>query len=81
MRSICFALLTPFFFLRAGTLISTSALVSGAGVIVLLLAVNSPPSGVAISTRSRPCSSTKTSSGAASWWISTVPAGTVIRFM
>jgi Sodium/hydrogen exchanger family len=39
MRSIAFALLTPFFFLRAGLLISASALVSGAGVIVLLFAV------------------------------------------
>src|ERR1035437_4165561 len=33
IRSIAFALLTPFFFLRAGTLISASALVTGAGVI------------------------------------------------
>jgi Kef-type K+ transport system membrane component KefB len=39
MRSIAFALLTPFFFLRAGTLISSPALVSGAGVIALLLLV------------------------------------------
>jgi Kef-type K+ transport system membrane component KefB len=39
MRSICFALLTPFFFLRAGTLISARALVSGAGVIAFLLGV------------------------------------------
>jgi Kef-type K+ transport system membrane component KefB len=39
MRSICFALLTPFFFLRAGTLISAPALVSGAGVILALLSV------------------------------------------
>jgi Kef-type K+ transport system membrane component KefB len=39
MRSIAFALLTPFFFLRAGLLISASALVSGAGVIGLLFAV------------------------------------------
>ena len=31
LRSIAFALLTPFFFLRAGTLISAPALVSGAG--------------------------------------------------
>jgi Kef-type K+ transport system membrane component KefB len=38
MRSISFALLTPFFFLRAGLLISAHALLSGAGVIVLLLA-------------------------------------------
>jgi Kef-type K+ transport system membrane component KefB len=39
IRSISFALLTPFFFLRAGTLISASALISGAGVIALLLLV------------------------------------------
>jgi Kef-type K+ transport system membrane component KefB len=39
MRSICFALLTPFFFLRAGSLISVRALVSGAGVIAALLGV------------------------------------------
>ncbi|HMK96892.1 MAG TPA: cation:proton antiporter [Acidimicrobiales bacterium] len=39
IRSISFALLTPFFFLRAGTLISAHALVSGAGVIGLLLMV------------------------------------------
>ena len=36
MRSISFALLTPFFFLRAGLLISIPALASGAGVIALL---------------------------------------------
>src|SRR5207249_6946027 len=39
LRSIGFALLTPFFFLRAGILISAPALASGAGVIALLLAV------------------------------------------
>ena len=39
MRAVAFAILTPFFFLRAGTLISAPVLVSGAGVIVLLLAV------------------------------------------
>jgi len=39
LRSIAFALLTPFFFLRAGTLISGPALVSGAGVIAVLLLV------------------------------------------
>jgi Kef-type K+ transport system membrane component KefB len=39
LRSIAFALLTPFFFLRAGTLISAPALVSGAGVIAVLLLV------------------------------------------
>ena len=39
LRSMAFALLTPFFFLRAGTLISASALVDGAGVIAFLLLV------------------------------------------
>ena len=39
LRTIAFALLTPFFFLRAGTLISAPALVSGAGVIASLLCV------------------------------------------
>jgi Kef-type K+ transport system membrane component KefB len=39
LRSIAFALLTPFFFLRAGTLISARALIGGAGVIGLLLLV------------------------------------------
>jgi Kef-type K+ transport system membrane component KefB len=39
MRSICFALLTPFFFLRAGLLISAPALAAGAGAIALLLLV------------------------------------------
>jgi Kef-type K+ transport system membrane component KefB len=36
MRSVAFAFLTPFFFLRAGLLISVPALVQGAGVIGLL---------------------------------------------
>ena len=36
MRSAAFALLTPFFFIRAGLLISIPALVGGAGVIGLL---------------------------------------------
>lgn len=36
MRSIAFAFLTPFFFLRAGLLISVPSLAEGAGVIVLL---------------------------------------------
>jgi Kef-type K+ transport system membrane component KefB len=39
VRSIAFALLTPFFFLHAGTLISAPALASGAGVIGLLFLV------------------------------------------
>lgn len=39
IRTIAFALLTPFFFLRAGTLISAPALVSSAGVIGVLFLV------------------------------------------
>ncbi|MGI8899949.1 MAG: cation:proton antiporter [Nocardioides sp.] len=39
LRTIAFALLTPFFFLRAGLLISFSALASGIGVIAVLFAV------------------------------------------
>jgi Kef-type K+ transport system membrane component KefB len=39
MRAISFALLTPFFFLRAGLLIDAKALVAGLGVILALLVV------------------------------------------
>jgi Kef-type K+ transport system membrane component KefB len=39
LRTIAFALLTPFFFLHAGLLISFHALIDGAGVIGLLLGV------------------------------------------
>ena len=39
IRTIAFALLTPFFFLRAGTLISGSVLFTGAGVIATLFCV------------------------------------------
>jgi Kef-type K+ transport system membrane component KefB len=39
IRTIAFAFLTPFFFLRAGTLISASALVTGAGIIATLFFV------------------------------------------
>lgn len=39
MRSISFALLTPFFFLRAGALISARALWQGLGVVGILLLV------------------------------------------
>ena len=39
IRSIAFALLTPFFFLHAGLLISAPALASGAGVIAVLFGV------------------------------------------
>jgi Kef-type K+ transport system membrane component KefB len=48
IRSICFALLTPFFFLRAGTLISAHALLSGAGVILALLAVKLLAKGIGV---------------------------------
>jgi Kef-type K+ transport system membrane component KefB len=48
IRAICFALLTPFFFLRAGTLISGRALVSGAGVILALLAVKLLAKGIGV---------------------------------
>src|ERR1019366_4791746 len=39
IRTIAFALLTPFFFLRAGTLISARALASGAGIIGALFLI------------------------------------------
>lgn len=39
IRSIAFALLTPFFFIKAGTYISVPALVAGALLIVVLLAI------------------------------------------
>jgi Kef-type K+ transport system membrane component KefB len=39
MRAICFAFLTPFYFLKAGSLIQAPALVTGAGLIALFLAV------------------------------------------
>jgi Kef-type K+ transport system membrane component KefB len=39
LRTIAFALLTPFFFLRAGLLISVHALISGLGIIALLFGV------------------------------------------
>jgi Kef-type K+ transport system membrane component KefB len=39
MRAICFAFLTPFYFLKAGSLIEARALIAGAGLIGLFLAV------------------------------------------
>jgi Kef-type K+ transport system membrane component KefB len=39
MRSIVFALLTPFFFIKAGTLVSLPALIAGFGLLVLLFFV------------------------------------------
>jgi Kef-type K+ transport system membrane component KefB len=39
MRAICFAFLTPFYFLKAGSLIEAKALIASAGLIGLFLAV------------------------------------------
>jgi Kef-type K+ transport system membrane component KefB len=39
MRATAFSLLTPFYFLKAGSLVSVPAIVAGAGLIVLFLAV------------------------------------------
>jgi Kef-type K+ transport system membrane component KefB len=39
LRAICFAFLTPFYFLKAGSLIEANALIAGAGLIALFLAV------------------------------------------
>jgi len=39
LRAICFAFLTPFYFLKAGSLIEARALVAGVGLIGLFLAV------------------------------------------
>jgi Kef-type K+ transport system membrane component KefB len=39
MRAICFAFLTPFYFLKAGSLIEARTLVAGAGLIGLFLAM------------------------------------------
>ena len=37
MRTIAFAILTPFYFLKAGSLVEAKVLVSGAGLIALFL--------------------------------------------
>jgi len=39
MRAICFAFLTPFYFLKAGSLIEVRALIAGATLIALFLNV------------------------------------------
>ena len=39
MRSISFAILTPFYFIKAGLFVSIPALVPSAGLVVLLLAM------------------------------------------
>jgi len=38
-RPICFAFLTPFYFLKAGSLIEAKALIAGAGLIAVFLAM------------------------------------------
>ncbi len=48
MRSIAFALFTPFFFIRAGLLISASSVAAGLGIIVLLLGVKLAMKGVGV---------------------------------
>jgi Kef-type K+ transport system membrane component KefB len=48
LRTIAFALLTPFFFLRAGLLISFPALVDGLGVIALLFLLKMVTKSVAV---------------------------------
>jgi Kef-type K+ transport system membrane component KefB len=39
LRAICFAFLTPFYFLKAGSLIEAHALIAGAGLIAAFLAM------------------------------------------
>jgi Kef-type K+ transport system membrane component KefB len=39
LRAICFAFLTPFYFLKAGSLIEANALITGAGLIAIFLAM------------------------------------------
>jgi Kef-type K+ transport system membrane component KefB len=39
LRSLAFTILTPFYFIRAGTFVSARAVVAGAGIIVLFLLV------------------------------------------
>ena len=39
MRAICFAFLTPFYFIKAGSLIDAKALLAGAGLIAAFLAM------------------------------------------
>lgn len=48
LRTIAFALLTPFFFLKAGLLISFPALIAGIGIIALLFAVKMATKVVAV---------------------------------
>jgi Kef-type K+ transport system membrane component KefB len=39
LRAIAFTVLTPFYFIRAGTYVSAKAIVGGAGIILLFLLV------------------------------------------
>jgi Kef-type K+ transport system membrane component KefB len=48
LRTIAFALLTPFFFLRAGLLISFSAMLTGIGTIAVLFVVKMVTKGAAV---------------------------------
>jgi Kef-type K+ transport system membrane component KefB len=48
MRSIAFALLTPFYFLKAGLYVSLPAVAGGAGLIVLLLLVKLTTKGIGV---------------------------------
>ena len=48
LRTIAFALLTPFFFIKAGLLVSFPALVAGAGTIAMLFAVKMFTKAVAV---------------------------------
>lgn len=48
LRTIAFALLTPFFFIRAGLLVSFPALAAGAGAIAVLFAVKILTKAVAV---------------------------------
>ena len=48
IRSIAFALLTPFYFIKAGLYVSLPAVVTGAGIIAALLAVKLVAKGVGV---------------------------------
>jgi Kef-type K+ transport system membrane component KefB len=48
MRSIAFALLTPFYFLKAGLYVSLPAVVAGAGLIVALLLVKMAAKAISV---------------------------------
>lgn len=48
MRAIAFSLLTPFYFLKAGSLVSLPAMAAGAGIIGLLLAAKLVTKGIGV---------------------------------